>query len=212
MRTLSQASLKALRTWPALPSLLFAALLLGVQQGWLSSLDSGLLAWFHLIRNPFLDALALDLTRSASWPFMSLLVLAILVWAWLSGRDARSFLTAVAGTEALNLLTKWLVARPRPDLFPRLVHESDFGFPSGHTMASLALVLALAHLAQDRPRMRRWILVLGLPWALLVGISRLYLQVHYPTDVLGGWLLTLAWLGALNLYWCQRHAPSRSGG
>lgn len=74
-----------------------------------------------------------------------------------------------------------------------------YSFPSGHAEVSLALVLSLyLLLGVSQPRGNRfgpafWVLALGLPWAFLVGLSRLYLQVHYPSDVLGGWVLAVAW-------------------
>lgn len=116
------------------------------------------------------------------------------------------------GERGLNLAGKYFFARPRPHLFPQLAPEHDFSFPSGHTMASLALVLGLFWLLEGDPKASRLALLLGLPWALGVALSRLYLQVHYPSDVLAGWALTLAWFFGLRLILGRGDAAPSGGG
>ncbi|WP_347240660.1 phosphatase PAP2 family protein [Thermus sp.] len=173
--------------------------------------DRALLAGFHALRSPFLDGLARLLTLSASLPAMALATGGVLLWAFRRGLSWPRFLLVLGGSEALNLLGKHLLARPRPHLFPQLTPEHDFSFPSGHAMASLALVLGLSWLLQENPKASRLVLLLGLPWAFGVALSRLYLQVHYPSDVLAGWALTLAWFLGLRLI-LGKDAASPGGG
>ena len=112
----------------------------------------------------------------------------------------------------LTLLLKLALPRQRPNLWPRLVSESDASFPSGHAMYSLALVLGVLLLCWSLPRFRRWrwaALGAGLAFSLLVGVSRLYLGVHYPSDVLAGWLTALIWVPGIFLL--LRPTPSGSG-
>ncbi len=104
-------------------------------------------------------------------------------------------LTAIGGA-VLELSLKIFFGRPRPSIVPHLVEVHAQSFPSGHSMMSAAVYLSFAALLARRepsPRIRTYILSVALVLVLLIGISRVYLGVHYPTDVLGGWLLGLAW-------------------
>jgi undecaprenyl-diphosphatase len=191
--------------WGPLLALLALFLWLGAPGG--GALDRPVLAWLHQHRFPLGDALALALTRTASAAVLGPLALALGLWAYRTRRDWRAFALRVGGALVLDPLAKLLFARPRPHLYPFLVPEGGYGFPSGHATASLALVLGLLFL---EPRLPRWAAVLGLLWAFLVGLSRVYLQVHYPSDVLGGWALTLLWALALRPW--RRPSPVAENG
>jgi undecaprenyl-diphosphatase len=104
------------------------------------------------------------------------------------------------------LLLKLLFARPRPNVFPPLTLETSFSFPSGHTMAAVAFYGLIAILLW-RDHHYGWALLPGL-WVPLVALSRIYLGVHYPSDVLASlavgtiWLaLILLFMPALTVYW-----------
>jgi len=118
-----------------------------------------------------------------------------------------------AGGMALNSLLKFGFARPRPDLVAHLVEVHTASFPSGHAMLSAVCYLTLgALLAGVVParRYKAYILGTAIFLTLLVGGSRIYLGVHWPTDVLAGWCLGAAWamacwLGVRGiLLWMQR--------
>ncbi|WP_293912147.1 phosphatase PAP2 family protein [Deinococcus sp.] len=162
--------------------------------------ETPLLQSIHHLATPALDHLAVGLSTIGGFAViapLSALILAALWWTF--RRLALFWGLSVAGAAALNLMMKLAFHRPRPELWPRLVQESGAGFPSGHSMYSMAFVLALTLLLWRTPW--RWpALVLGLIFTLGVGLSRLYLGVHYPTDVLAGWLSGLAWvLGVYSL-------------
>lgn len=105
----------------------------------------------------------------------------------------------VGGGFLLSLALKQWVARPRPNLVPQLSHVMTSSFPSGHSMLSAAVYLTLGALLA-RFEAGVWLKVHILSWAVavtvLVGVSRVYLGVHWPTDVLAGWAVGAAWAAA----------------
>jgi undecaprenyl-diphosphatase len=105
-------------------------------------------------------------------------------------------LSASLGGLLVSVLLKGLFRRPRPDLVPHLVDAGLSSFPSGHTMNSatvyLTLGLLLAQVSSSR-RLKAYLLAVAALLTFLVGVSRVYLGVHYPTDVLGGWSAGGAW-------------------
>jgi membrane-associated phospholipid phosphatase len=111
---------------------------------------------------------------------------------------AAFLLTAQVGS-FLGQVAKFLVARPRPHLFPGALHAAGYSYPSGHALSATLFCGALAYLLWAH--FRAWPAIVVLPIALvicafLIGLSRIVLGVHYPTDVEGGFALGLAWLYA----------------
>jgi undecaprenyl-diphosphatase len=134
--------------------------------------------------------------------------LSVLVFAalriWLRGESV-FFLVSLGGASAIMLATKYLLARPRPELFPEgaeLYPTSTPSFPSGHATGSAAFYLTLYLIA--RHAIPRWSWLVGLVggvMTLAITVSRLYLQVHYPSDVMAGLALGTGWvLGAWALF------------
>jgi undecaprenyl-diphosphatase len=169
----------------------------------------------HALRSGWLDAMMQGIT----W-FGSLMVLlpltvvaALLLWRGRRRREAGFLVFAVLGSSALSHVFKLWVARPRPDLFPTwLDMPGDWSFPSAHTMQATAA--ALAWLLVVRRSRAFWAILLGLA-VLLVGLSRLYLQVHFPSDVVAGILAATLWVAGLHALLLQPasggHRKSREG-
>ena len=112
------------------------------------------------------------------------------------------WLGALLGSWPLNRQLKTIFRRERPPLLHRLVDESSYSFPSGHSVfatvffATLALVL-VDLIPRSRPWLRALAVLLCLIAAVLVAASRVWLGVHYPTDVIGGFLLGVGWVGSV---------------
>ncbi|WP_225430217.1 phosphatase PAP2 family protein [Deinococcus detaillensis] len=156
--------------------------------------ETPLLLWIHSFATPSLDRLALMFTTVGGVSVIAPLSAVILAFLWWKYRSLAYFWAlSVGGAAALNVIMKLVFHRARPELWPRLVQESDASFPSGHSMYSMAFVVALILMSWRTPY-RLLVLVLGVLFTLSVGLSRLYLGVHYPTDVLCGWLSGLAWV------------------
>lgn len=99
---------------------------------------------------------------------------------------------ALGGSALLNLGAKQLFARERPTLWESIAPESTFSFPSGHAMGSMTLACVLVLLAWHT-RWRWWLAVPMALFTAMVGLSRVYLGVHYPSDILAGWAAAAAW-------------------
>jgi membrane-associated phospholipid phosphatase len=160
-------------------------------------LDTTLLLKLHQLSNPSLDALMLIITRLGNPEIVVFIVLCSAVWLWLSQRflEVKVFAIACLGALILNQELKLFFAKPRPELWPRLINESSFSFPSGHALGSLVLYGFLSYVLAERfPRFSRWIYSIAVSIISAIGISRLYLGVHWPTDVLAGYAVGFLWL------------------
>lgn len=157
--------------------------------------DLQALRWLHAHATPTLDTLNLLLSRAGGPLVMaglSGLIAGGLLW-WRQRRKAWFFGVAVGGSAVINLLAKWVLGRARPALWTVLAPETSSSFPSGHAMGTAALALTLGlMLAHARARWLAW--VLGAGFVLGVGFSRVYLGVHYPSDVLSGWIASVGWV------------------
>lgn len=107
--------------------------------------------------------------------------------------SALIILFGLGGAVIVNMLLKLSFDRSRPDLWVPIVSESSFSFPSGHAMASSALAFSLIAVLWPT-RFRWWVIVVGSIYTICIGLSRVYLGVHYPSDVLAGWAVSAAWV------------------
>jgi undecaprenyl-diphosphatase len=117
------------------------------------------------------------------------------------GRSALLLIGAVVGGQILSHVTKGFFDRPRPDLVSHEAYVHTASFPSGHSMMAAVTYLTLAVMLARATRPRRlkaYYLALAVVLTVAVGVSRVYLGVHWPSDVLAGWMIGAAW--ALLLY------------
>ena len=157
--------------------------------------DLAILSWIHAHASPAADWWMVCVTQLGVWG--GVVPLSVLVVIGLLARRrplAALFVTlSMLGTWALNDAAKAFYGRGRPALWDSPAPEQWFSFPSGHAMASMALGTAVTVLAW--PTRARWpVALISAVFVLSVSLSRLYLGVHYPSDVLGAWLASLAWV------------------
>lgn len=181
------------------PLLLFGALADEVAERDTIHFDDPTLQFLHARATPRFDTLMLLASRlgglKVALPFI--IGIALILW-FTRQRSAALFLAvAVGGACAINVIAKLIFARHRPDLWVSIAPENDYGFPSGHSMLSMAIVSALLILVWQA-RGATWLkwaaTFIGAAFVAWVGLSRLYLGVHYPSDVLAGWSASLAWV------------------
>ena len=157
----------------------------------LAPLEARLLLAIHAGASPPLDRLFLISHDLGTVLFFSPLVLALVFWHLHRGERRLAALWGLVGlsTYVLQEGLKRLVARPRPELWPRLVELGPYSFPSGHALASASFfpLLAWDLTRGSRPRVRFLAVCVAVLLSLAVGLGRLYLGVHWPSDVLTGW-------------------------
>ena len=146
----------------------------------------------------WLEELGRDVTAFGGVGILGFLTLAVAGFLWLQGnrRSMWLMLAAVGSGQVLSSLAKHGFDRPRPDLVPHGMQVYTASFPSGHSMMAAITYLTLATLvARVLPSraLKAYVLVLAVLVTLAVGVSRVYLGVHWPTDVLAGWTAGAAW-------------------
>ncbi|MER8408940.1 phosphatase PAP2 family protein [Mesorhizobium sp. M1307] len=146
----------------------------------------------------WLEGAMRDITSLGSASVLGLITAAMIVYLLLIRRPGAALLmfVAVAGGQLLSIVLKFDIDRPRPDLVSHLADVASLSFPSGHAMLSAVTYLTLGSMAaRFLPGRTTKIYVLGLAvlTTVVVGISRIYLGVHWPSDVLAGWCAGFAW-------------------
>lgn len=147
---------------------------------------------------PWFESAVRDLTSLGGTAVLTLIVALSAGYLVLDGKrgSAGLLLVSVIGGSVLSKTIKALFGRERPDIVPHLMTETSLSFPSGHAMNSAVLYLTLGALlarAQDGRRQQIYVFAVAVLVAALVGSSRVYLGVHWPTDVLAGWSVGAAW-------------------
>ena len=187
--------------------LLFAFIIFAgkVMEGDTQALDARILRALRQADDPskpigpdWIESALLDLTALGGPMVLWLVTFAVMGFLVLQARYRTALvilITAISG-ELINQAMKQTFMRPRPTVVPHLRHVVSPSFPSGHAMESALIYLTLGamlmRVAESRLT-KMYCLAMALLLTLLVGVSRVYLGVHYPTDVIGGWILGFAW-------------------
>ena len=180
----------------------FALLAEGVEEGITQHFDESVLHWFAQRRTPFLDETALEITTLGNGLVLVMIVLIASVFLWQTQHkwSASLLLFATISGKLLNTILKLFYDRTRPSIVEALANVSSPSFPSGHAMSAMVVYGSVAYLVgRLEPgrnlRITTWLVATLV--ILAIGISRTYLGVHYPSDVVAGFIAGLAWLGFL---------------
>lgn len=175
----------------------FTKLSLEVLEATFASINQEMLLALHQAYTPagaFLAASLSWLTEAAV--LVTLAVVAAIV-VWFKGRRAQALVLGLnaLGAGGLTFGLKVWMHQPRPALFQGLIIEDGHGYPSGHALVMLSLFGIVAMLWGDSlPHGRKLLWLLAILGSALVGLARLYLGVHWPTDILGGYLAAIPWV------------------
>ena len=197
LRTFKQHGLRFALLFVALllPLWAFGALAEEVWEGDKFFFDQPLLKWAETWHSPTVDRVFLFFSQIGyQWGVVPIDIALIAVLALL--RKPRELLfasIALVGSALLNVAAKHFFGRARPTLWDSISPETTFSFPSGHAMGSMTLAAVFVLLAW-RTRWRWWVMALMVPFVLMVGASRIYLGVHFPSDILAGWAAALTWV------------------
>lgn len=195
---------------------LFAELAEEVMQNESRLLDTNVLFAIQQLQRPWLDPIMVFITDSGDPTILVSLCVIASIWLLFRRQRSEAMTLAIAafGAAGLNSLLKNLFERDRPALWSRIVDVRHYSFPSGHAMLSIVIYGLLGYLlAQRFPRWRGWILTGVTIAVVLIGFSRLYLGVHWLTDIIAGYLAGLVWLVACILsleIWQHRQELTRA--
>lgn len=156
--------------------------------------DVSILLAIHQTSQPQLDVFAVHLTKlGVFWGVFPVSVVVGLVllkqWRW---RSLTYMIVTISGSVILNRTAKELLHRVRPHLWEPVSQKLTYSFPSGHAMSSMTLVATLVILSWGT-RWRWPTLIFGSVYVVAIGWTRLYLGVHFPSDILAGWMMSIAW-------------------
>ncbi len=201
--------------WAALAAYLSVGLVAGILAVWVfvalgqvvlggatQAFDDGVLRWLAAYRTPVLDNIALQVTSLGNTAVLIMVLAIASVFLYLSRHRYSAYLLwiAVVGEKLINALLKNAYGRPRPSVVTHETQVVSLSFPSGHAMSAVVVYGAMAYLigrlAPSR-RLRRATWTTAVFVIVLVGLSRIYLGVHYPSDVIGGFLAGFAWVAIL---------------
>ena len=161
------------------------------------SFDRSFLLWIHQFANPQFDRIFLFFTALDDPPTVVTIFIITIAWLVMKRRysDGIRFTIVCAGGVLTNQVMKLFFAKPRPELWHRLIPETSFSFPSGHAVGSMVVYGFIAYiLAKEMQQHKHIIYATASLLIIAIGLSRLYLGVHYPTDIIAGYGIGFIWL------------------
>ena len=186
----------------ALTLVLLGWLVTGPYRSVAADLDAPIRSYVRELRSPLLTSFFVALTKLGSTLYLSIIGsiagLAFLGLRWF--RALGLFIIAMAGQAFLHHEAKLLFARPRPPAIINYPIGESFSFPSGHALSSLCLYIGIAWLVTNRiensaAKVGIWAIAVLL--VLLIGVSRIYIGIHYPSDVIAGFVSAAIWTAAV---------------
>ena len=186
--------------------LAISVLILNVPQ--LAQFDWAAVQWMHQHRLNSLNKLAAGFSAAGGMPFVLFLAaLWCLHLAWYKKYSDIVFISiGLVGSICIAWVLKYFVSRPRPPEMYFLVKTYGDSFPSGHSLYAAALGCLAMYISQQHPRHKLICLIASL-WILLMGISRVYAGVHFPSDVFSGWSISFIWITLLYLALIKYQQP-----
>lgn len=174
---------------------LFGLVSTNVHQGDTLAFDQSFLRSINSYSSPFLDSFFLIFTELGGVVAVTITSLTLFSYFVYKKQRYNALLlgVGVGGAALINYIAKITFERARPELWSQLITETTYSFPSGHAAGSSALAICIVALLW-RTKWRIPAMVIAPLYIVLIGLSRMYLGVHYLTDVIAGWILSVAWV------------------
>lgn len=157
--------------------------------------DTVIREWAYEQRTPVLNRILIGVTYLGNWQTIVSLGLVLLAYPGTRKNIGLPFAVTAVSSTVIYKVAKSIFQRPRPDLAVRIIKEGGYSFPSGHSMNCLVIYGMLIYLTRRYCRNKRIANIITVVLSLLIlaiGCSRVYVGVHFPTDILGGWSLGIA--------------------
>jgi len=185
-----------------------------VLEGETRHFDDATRAAVHTLASPALTTTMRGISFLGSTLFLTAATILVIAWFALRnwGREAKLFAITMIGASVLNTTLKLAFKRPRPIPFFDLTPPETYSFPSGHSLASCCFFAGLAAIISGRIKSRRARMIIWIAASimfLLIGLSRIYLGVHYTTDVIAGFAAALIWILVIRFVETTASAASR---
>ena len=180
--------------------ILLIVLIILIITGYVSSFDNIVYNFIISFKNDRFTRIMKIITFLSSVKLMVILSLLSLIWLLFRKKEPLYILGTLCVSSLINVVFKNIFKRDRPNIL-RLIEETGYSFPSGHAMASMAFYgsIIVLTLNSKMEKKYKWIINIFLGILIfLIGMSRIYLGVHYPSDILGGWLIGFILLNILN--------------
>jgi undecaprenyl-diphosphatase len=194
----------------------FVALAAVVETGFTESVDEHVVRWFAQQRRPWLDEVMLEITTLGNSLVLAMLVAIVSMFLWLTHHRWSVYLLVVGllGGQVVNNILKLAFGRERPGVVEWVDTVSSKSFPSGHAMSAIIAYGSVAYLVgrlSPTAALRRTTWGVAVLIIAAIGVSRMYLGVHYPSDVAAGFVAGVAWLGfvAASMAAVRYFAPRR---
>ena len=157
--------------------------------------DTAVREWFYSLRNDVLTPILKVIAYMGNWQSITALCILLLLFRKTRFRYGIPVSVGAITVTALNKVVKMIFKRPRPDVSLHLIDQGGYSFTSGHSITSMVVFGMLIYLVRryvkDKRKEDLLTVLLAIPW-IFIGLSRIYMGVHFPTDVLGGWCLGLS--------------------
>lgn len=166
--------------------------------------DMQLAAFVYERRLPGLTTFTEAITHIGDWEAIVCICLLLLLYPATGIRYGIPVISVVVLTTAIKTVVKFFVARPRPQEAYHLIHQAGYSYPSGHAITSAAICIVLIILVHKFWKVsgKKVATIIAMAMiCLAIGLSRIYLGVHFPTDVLGGWLAGIACAITVMFFW-----------
>lgn len=177
-------------------------------------MDTTIVIWIHqnIPNLAFFQGFFKFFTFFGTFPVIFLIITIAIIIFLFNSRFNKAHIVILSGVLVLlsSVIIKKIVARPRPNLFPPLDYVTNHSFPSGHALGTIVVYGILAFfLVEHYPKRKRVIYILTAVFLFLIGLSRIYLGVHWPSDILGGWLIGGTILTAV-IWWYHKGGIMRT--